>query len=397
MRRILCCLAIILSATTTYTLEQEMAILRENIALEDTWDLHPMYPTQAAWKSNLQEEAKNDYKELLKEFESTPKLSIAKLRSLYDLVFSIERRLSKLYTYAHLVHDQQIDNEEARSAFQQASLLYHKFSESTSWIQPKILSHTAEELSSFCTAPELAPYSILLQRLLRMKEHTLTEEQENLLAMSSRAMEASQKAFSMLTDADFSFTDVEDSEKNRHPLTNGSYGVLLRSFDKTLRKNAFETMHKQYSTYQNTICELLHGVAEQHLFDARAHKFSSCLEAALHPFDISPQVYKNLIATVRAHVGTLHRYMRLKKQCLGVEKLYPWDLYVPLQEPNQDRKYSFDEAAALITKALSPLGETYVSRLSQGLLHSRWSTNMKIKGKGLEPIQAAAMIAPPTS
>jgi oligoendopeptidase F len=392
MRWILC---VVLYIAPAYGVEREMTVVRENVAQSDTWDLTPMYPSFSAWKQELLKEAETDYKALVAEYRNASHLTVSQVKSLYDRIFSCERRLNKLHTYAHLVYDQQIDNEESRVAFQQITTRYYEFVEEMSWVEPKILSHTLEELSAFCKAPELSTYSILLERLLRRKEHTLSEEQETLFAMSLRAMESSHKAFSMLTDADFHFQDIEDSEGNKRALTNASYGVLLRSFDRTLRKNAFDTMHTKYADFQNTICELLRGTVEQHFFESRARKFSSCLEAALHPHNIPTQVYKNLIATVRANVDVLHRYVRLKKQRLGVDKLYPWDLYVPLRHGNSEASYSYAEASELVLKAISPLGTAYVGPLSEGLLHKRWVDKYENKGKRSGAYSSGCYDSPP--
>ena len=388
-------LCVVLYAPPVFGVDREMTILRENVAVSDTWDLSAMYTSFADWKQELLEEAKTDYKALVAEYKSSPRLNSSQIKSLYDLLFSCERRLNKLHTYAHLTYDQQIDNDESRAAFQQISTRYYEFAESMSWVEPKILSHSLEEINTFCVAPELSTYSILLERLLRKKEHTLSEDQEALFAMSLRAMESSHKAFSMLTDADFHFPDVEDGAGIEHSLTNGSYSVLLRSFDRTLRKNAFETMHAQYSSFQNTICELLRGTIEQHLFECRARKFSSCLEAALHPYNIPTQVYRNLIETVRANVSVLHRYVELKKKSLNVEKLYPWDLYVPMQSGQLEHTYSYEEGAKIVLDALSPLGISYVNRLSEGLLNKRWVDKYENKGKRSGAYSSGCYDSPP--
>ena len=42
------------------------------------------------------------------------------------------------------------------------------------------------------------------------------------------------------------------------------------------------------------------------------------------------EVYDNLIAAVRSHLPSLHRYMRLSKRALGLDELHMYDLYTPI-------------------------------------------------------------------
>ena len=354
--------------------------IRNQVNLLDTWDLSPVYPSLQAWKQDLDEENKNSYASLFSTFKEKPSFSASDIQKLYDLFFSLERRLRKLHTYAHLLQDEQIDNEESKVAMQQIASRYHTFIEETSFIEPKILLHSEEELSSFCKDPLLQSYLVLMQRLVRMKKHTLSPEQEALVAMASKSMETPHKAFSSLTDADFYFADVEDSKGKKYPLTNATYAIYLRSPDQALRKNAYNAMFDTYSSFQNTLCDLLQGTVEGHLFYARAHKFTSCLEAALYPNNIPVSVYTNLIQTVRSHVDVLHRYVRLKKQFLQLDTMYPYDLYVPLTEKS-DRTYTYEEATQLTLSAVSPLGKNYTDTLEKGLIKERWVDKYENKGK----------------
>lgn len=348
-----------------------MSIPRSLQPSQDTWDLTPLYSDYSAWKVDFEDEIQQDYVALAAPYRNTKRFTAKQLRTLFDLYYQLERRLRKLYTWAHLIHDQDISDDQGKQALQRISARYHAFSEAFSWLEPKILSHSLEKISSFTQSKALEPYKTIIERLVRLKPHTLPEEQEALIAMSHRAMGASHKAFSAINDADFRFDDVKDSSGKTHPLTHATYGVLLRDPDRHLRQQAFETLHGTYQRYENTLAELLNGEIQRHYFEAKARGYSSCLEAALFPKDIPTSVYHSLIENVRSHIHVLHRYVKLKKRMLGVSELLPWDLYVPLT-PEVSPSYSFNQAVELAIKACQPLGETYVNRLSEGLNKQRW-------------------------
>ena len=348
-----------------------MSIPRALQPVQDTWDLAPLYTDFSAWKQDLEDESKLDYVAMAALYRTAQELSPKNLRELLDLYYSLERRLRKLYTWAHLFHDQDIANDDGKQALQLIMSRMHTFSESFSWINPKILSFSLEAIRGFLQSQDLQPYTVIIERLVRLKPHTLPEELEALIAMSHRAMDAPHKAFSAINDADFRFDAIQDSEGKSHPLTHATYGVLLRNPDRQLRQRAFETMHGKYQQYENTIAELLNGEIQRHYFEAKARGYSSCLEAALFPKNIPTSVYYSLIKTVRSHIHVLHRYVRLKKQVLGVEHLAPWDLYVPLTK-EATPSYSFEQAIDLTINACHPLGKAYVDRLKDGLKSLRW-------------------------
>ena len=371
-----------------------MSIARTLQSPTDIWDLTPLYPSYKDWEKDLEDELSIRYSDLSAPYVSAPFLIDDQLLSLFDLYFRLERRLKKLYTWAHLYHDQDTADDTAKQALQRISSRYHDFSEGFSWVEPKILSHTADQLASFAASKTLEPYKTILERLLRLKPHTLPAEQEALIAMSGRALGAASKAFSAINDADFRFADITDSSGTKYPLTHATYGVYLRSTDRTLRQQAFETLHSTYQSYGNTLSELLGGESQHHLFYAKARGYSSCLEAALFPYNIPTSVYHTLIDTVRSHIDVLHSYLRLKKEALHLSILEPWDLYVPLTEEAQS-VYSYDEAVQLVLDAVQPLGPSYVKRLQEGFTTERWVDRFENMNKRSGAYSSGCYDSPP--
>ena len=134
--------------------------------------------------------------------------------------------------------------------------------------------------------------------------------EEELLALSGKALQTSHKVFSAMNDADFKFGEVLDSKGNSHPLSHASFGLYLRDQDRTLRENAFKKVHQQYSTYENTLTEVLNGQVQNHWFNAKARHYSSSLEASLFPKNVEPEVYHALIKAVNENLSVLNRWLR---------------------------------------------------------------------------------------
>ena len=345
-------------------------IHRSEQHLEDTWDLQPLYSGMDEWKTALQKELLLDYDALVAKYKSAPKLTAAELRSLLDQYHEWDRNLDKLHTWAHLYHDQDVENDEGQQAVQTVTARRHSFFEAMAWIDSKIIGHDTAEIETFLAAPELAPYARSLSILLRNKPHTLSSEQESLLSLSGRATATAHAAYATMTDGDFVFPCVKDAEGRDRPLSHAAYYRYMQSSDRVLRKNAFHAYHEPFRQYENTFAELLHGEVLSHVFYAKARHYPSCLAASLDPLNIPVSVYHNLIQTVHSHVDLLHRYVHVIKQYQQLDEVHIYDL-APIAGP-QTASYSYDAAVALVLEACQPLGSDYVNHLKAGLTTDRW-------------------------
>jgi oligoendopeptidase F len=115
------------------------------------------------------------------------------------------------------------------------------------------------------------------------------------------------------------------------------------------------------------------------VFVARARNYGSSLEAALAPQNLPVEVFHNLVEVFRDNLPTWHRYWRLRREALGYEKLYPWDIKAPLAQNPPEVPYA--QAVEWIAQGMSPLGEEYVETLRRGTLQDRWVDIYPNQGK----------------
>lgn len=351
-----------------------MPVARNEVALDDRWNLSRLYPSLTDWQKELKSLVPSDtppFFAALTKYKGNLHKSAKNLAETLDAFFSIERKLRKLYTYAHLLHDEEITLEEPKQAFETIVGIYHQFSQEAAWLQPEIIEIDEKTLKDYLQSAELKPYHFFLEKLLRLKPHTLREDQEELMALSGLALDAPAKAFSAINNADFKFGKILTDSGEERELTHASYGMFLRDQDRTLRKNAFMAMHQKFLGYENTLTEILSGAVQGHVFNAKARRYGSCVEAALFPKNIDVKVYRALIEAVHSKIGLLHNYLALRKKTLGLKEMHYYDLYVPLV-PSVDIKFSYEEAEELVIESMKVLGEPYVSLLQKGLKIGRW-------------------------
>lgn len=352
-----------------------MAKERKEVEIDDQWDVASLYPSLEAWKEDFSELTKDRTEKgcwpHLGSYQGKIGEDSGKLTSLLNDTLEIERRLYKLYTYAHLRHDEDVSNETYKEVYDKISLLYYDFQNETSWVQPEILQLPEETLETYLKDAKLESHHIYLKKLSVLKPHTLSADKEHLLSLAGKALQAPQKTFGVFNNADLKFGMIEDEKGEEVELTHGSYGLYLQSKDRTLRKNAVLGLHRRFQEFENTVSELLNGQVQTDVFEAKARHYSSSLDAALTPHQIDPEVYHNLIATVRKNLPVLHRYVSLRKKFLGYEKLHFYDLYVSLI-PKFEKHYSYPEAVQLVLDAVKPLGNEYHQILAKGLGEERW-------------------------
>lgn len=338
------------------------------------WNVENLYSSWESWGEDFEKwgrESKNPHWPELNSFRETWKQNPENLKALVELCCDIDRNLSKLYTYAHLRHDEDVAGETAKKAYSRIVTLLYAFRQETAWIEPELLQLPEEKLNTILRSPILKEYEFYLDKIVRMKAHTLAAPEEKLLAMAGKSLETASQAFGAFNNADLKFPPVVDGKGNTRELTHGKYLLYLRDKDRSLREGAFKNLHQTFFSYENTLCELLSGQIQRHLLEMQARKYNSCVEAALFPNQIDPKVYTSLIKAVRAHLPALHRYMHLRKEAMGLNKLHLYDLHVPLVR-QVEMGMSYDEATKVIIESVAILGEDYQRALNQGLTQDRW-------------------------
>ena len=241
----------------------------------------------------------------------------------------------------------------------------------TAFEVPELLALPEERLEEFyAQLPELTLYRRYFHNIQRRRPHTLSQAEEQLLAAAGELSQAPDDIFSKLTDADLTFPDAVDGKGEKHPLSNGSYTLLMSSPDRALRKSAFENLYSVYGSMKNTLAATLAAQVKQLQFFSKARRYPSALAASLDGTHVPEEVYHNLISTVRANLDKMHRYVRLRKKLLGVEELHMYDVYAPMVS-GVEAEIPYEQAKETVLEALHVLGDDYVALLKEGF-NNRW-------------------------
>ena len=351
---------------------------REEVPEKLTWDVKKVYRSDALFEE--------DYKKIEKSVSTISNLQgtlsqddsalLIGLKSIFDL----ERMLEKVYVYANLKNDQDTENPTYQALNARAGSLAAKVSAAVSWLEPEIIAMPKATLDQFiANNQELKGYQHFFDSLLMEKAHVLSHAEETLLAGASDIFGASSKTFEILNNADLKFPVVQDERGNDVQLSQGIYGVLLESTDRSVREQAFKKLYEVYGQFQNTLASTLSSHVKVHNYSAQIRHYENARDASLSNNQIPEIVYNTLVEQVNKHLPLLHRYVTLRKKILNVEKLHSYDLYTPMTgEPALS--YTYDEAKDEALKALREMGPDYLSHVQQAF-DDRWIDVVENQGK----------------
>ena len=364
---------------------------RSEVPELDRWAVEDMYPTDEAWKEDLEK-----LKGMTAEIAGYAGRLAESAQTLLAFAQKMEQAgvvLSNLANYAARRNDQDTRVAKYQEMYGMMMSAYVAFSSATAFETPEIMAIPEETMERFyAEAPGLERYRRYLFNIRRHAAHVLSPAEEKLLAMTGEMSSAPDDIYSKFADADLTFPDAVDKDGGKHPLSQGTYISYMESPDRELRKSAFRNTYNTWAAHKNTVAAILNSQVKALQFNADARKYASPLEASLDNTNVPVSVYHNLIEAVHQNMDKMYRYVRLRKKLLGVDELHFYDLYTPLV-PGADVKIPFAEAKQTVYNALAPMGENYRKILKEGF-DNRWIDVYQNVGKRSGAYSAGAFVHP---
>jgi len=337
------------------------------------WDLTPLFATAEAWQSDVEKTAA-DLERLRADTRDLgdPKVLLEDL----TLYFDLDQRIYVATLWASLSRDTATTDPQAIGRHQRALKMTSDLMDVAPRLRGAILARTPAQLEQEMTlVPGLKRFKPYFASLLRRGDRVLPAKAERVLSLAGDNLWAqidlnelpssSENAFAALI-ADLPLPEVTNAKGEKVQLTFSSYPRLRADAKRSVRRDTVAAMFGSLRGFENTFAATLAGQAAFDVFLARSRGYDTALEAYLDKDDLEPPVYHNLIDTVRANAGLLHRYVTLRKRVMGVDTVHLYDLYVPLVEAASP-DIPFPEGAHLVAEALKPLGERYGAQLAVAL------------------------------
>lgn len=368
----------ILGITTFMVYAQNELPTRDKVADKYKWNLEDIFKSPADWYKEftyLESDIKkfNNYKGKISK-------SAEQLYSYLQFSSEIGKRFSRAYLYAGLGRDTDLMSNDFQIMHEKIQKLGAEYSAITSFATPEILTINDKDFAKFLKDEvKLKNYEHDLLGLFKMKAHTLSAEEENLIAKLSPISSIPNNTYSILNDGELPFPTITLADGSSVQLSHGRYRAALYSLDREYRKAVYKGTYEPYNQLKGTFATLYNGRLKTRIINSEIRNYKSPIEASLFENDIPVSVYENLINVTNDNLKTLHRWASIKKKALKLSELHPYDTYVTLF-PSTQREYTYDQAVEIALKALAPLGQEYVDAVKFGF-DNRWIDVYETKNK----------------
>ena len=199
-----------------------------------------------------------------------------------DYLSDVRKEAIKLYIYANMHSDLDTRDMKYSGMTQELQQIFSEFSAKSAFIDPELLSVEFTVYEGFIKEePKLKKYERGIKDLFRQQEHTLSEAEERILALSGMATGTASSVYSTFSNAERPNPEVTLSTGETVTLSSSGYGKHRAAPNRADRELVFQEFWNNYENYQATYGEMLNGQVKAALFSSKARNYESNLEAAL--------------------------------------------------------------------------------------------------------------------
>jgi len=321
---------------------------------------------------------------MIKRFRAHEKTMLKGAKELYSALrdmADIDYLITYLWQYASLNFSVETSNNGYQALNTKVRNLATEAGEAAWFVTPYLLRLDEEKLDEwFKECPELEVFRRQIEKSMREKPHTLSDEGEILMSKMQNALGSHTGIRSIFANSDLRFGKFRDADGKLVELTDTNYVMYLMNKNRDVRRGAFRCLYKTYEQFGNTFATLYEARVKEATTNARVRSFKDSITASTFRDEVTPEIYNNLIRSVRSGLPALYDYYALKAEVLGVDKLHLYDVYAPLIG-EVDSHYTYEEAVAEVLKTVEIYGSEYYNALKAGLTEKGWVDVFPSRGK----------------
>lgn len=353
---------------------------REQVPVEQTWNLADIYATAEDWQA--------EYRRLgadiagITAYQGRLGEGAAVLLACLRERDALRERLERVGAYAqlNLAVDGAAPENQAMAA--QANTLQATAERAQAFLATDLVALPAGTVEGYLAAePELAPYRLQLEDVLRRREHLLPVETEEAIAALGETLNAPAAIWQLATAVDLRCAPVPDASGQEVPVSIAAYVFgLAQARERDLRRAAYDSLAAGLARHRATLATTLATHFKRNVTLARLRRYASATEMMLDAQQVPVEVYQNVLDVVHDEIAPhVRRLVRLRQRLLGLEQVYRYDLEAPL-DPDYEPAVAFEEIAHLIQQGLRPLGEEYGAIIADAF-RDRWIDRADNAGK----------------
>src|SRR4029077_9717362 len=133
--------------------------------------------------------------------------------------------------------------------------------------------------------------------------------------------------FNILSNADFPYPTVTLSDGRSVRLDQAAFNDLRAVPNRADREKVMAAFFTSLGAFSRTFGTTMNGEVQKLQFFSKVRKYPSPVEVALDAPNFPVSVYQRLVEGVNRNLPAFHRYLKLRRQILGVDALHYYDLY----------------------------------------------------------------------
>ena len=290
----------------------------------------------------------------------------------------LEQEIENLYAYAYLSHDVDLENQEILEFLELVWNVNTKMEANNAFFEPWIISLKEETFEKlFQQNKNLLSYEQLLRKIYKEKEHRLSKEEERLITILTENFNSYHTLSQTLINQEHDYGSIK-LQQEKWNIIPSNVRFLKQQKEEKVRKAVHQKFGKKLKQYQKTESAYLYYYIKNRLNLSKIRHFQNTWEEKRYHIELPNELFKNLVSSAKEHIDSYQNYYRLIKKVLHQKTLHSYDTLQNWSTMNQ--KYSIEEAAEIIQKALEPLGDNYQAKLKK-VFEKRYIDYCSYKGK----------------
>ena len=349
---------------------------RSEVPEEFKWDLTDFFKDEKDFEESYLKTTK--LVDELKQFSGCTK-NPNKLHEYLEKQINAEALVMDLYAYACLINDQELGIAESIIRKNKTEQLYNSLVTNTSFFAPELLELSENEYKQLSVNHKpLEEFEEYLDKVYREKAHTLTENEEKIVAELTRVANNYDDISSNLLNKEHNYGKIKLEDGTIIDIATNNYRNLMRNKDVNIRKKVYNLFNKTIDQYSSTNAFLLNSYVTTNDSLAKIRHYKDSWYEKLYGLNLSDKVFKSLVRATEENLSSLHKYYKLKSDVLGFDYLHSYDMNLDLKKSKV--KYSIPEAQQLVRNSIMPLGEKYLEKYDK-IIKNRYIDYCQYKGK----------------
>ncbi|MGB3366925.1 MAG: M3 family metallopeptidase [Acidaminobacteraceae bacterium] len=289
-------------------------------------------------------------------FESTlnTKENVKIAFDLYDKGYFITE---KVYWYAQYQVSLDASDEEIQNLVDVSDNVIQTFTDSTSYIWPELSmldESTLKDILNY-TGISKSEYERTLWQIIEMKNHILSPETEEALAMLSTFNSSPKNIWDKITVLDPIFNVYRMDDGTLIDFRNEE-DITKYQNDPEISPHLFEYYTRMDRQNENALAEILMSEVQKNIAYSKIKKYDDFLDYGLSYDEVPSELYLNLLKKVESNLATLHRYQELEN------KMYDDNLL-----PIISNEFSMDKSREILSESYKVFGDDYINKFNFAL------------------------------